>query len=399
LTLFRFIACLLLSLPLLQFAQGKAAYANAPAVAKSYSFSSTETETVLKIALDKPVEARSFALGSPYRVIVDLSEVSFQFAKHGIEIEEGSVRSFRYGLFAPGKSRMVLDVESPVLVTRDITKTETGYDLLIRMTLTDEKTFYAAYAPLKPKTTKPVAPLNDAADLKGKIVVVIDAGHGGVDPGAIGKGGIREKELVLSVAKELRSQLAKKGNFEVHMTREDDTFIALSERVEIARRLNADLFISIHADSIRSQSHSVRGATVYTLSERASDAQAAALADKENRADLIAGVEVDVEQSEVADILIDLVRRETKNFSVFFARTFVDRMEKAVRMNNNPHRFAGFRVLKAPDVPSVLIELGYLSNAEDEALLSSKKWQKTFATSAAEAISGYFEVRLAGNGG
>ena len=373
--------------------------ASEPPVASRFSILQEGQDTVLRIALSGVVEARSFALANPFRVIVDLNEVSFQFPRHSVEQQVGAIKTFRYGLFAAGKSRIVLDVEEPVLVSREIKQMGNAYELMIRLQPTDMETFNAAYAAPKPRRSTAQAPLNHAPDLKGKIVVVIDPGHGGVDPGAVGQRGMREKDLVLKVAKRLAKELGSHERFEVHLTRDNDTFIALGERVEIARRLKADLFISIHADSIAESANSVRGATVYTLSERASDAQAAALAAKENRADLIAGVEVDADQSEVADILIDLVRRETKNFSIFFARKFIDKMDNAIRLNNNPHRFAGFRVLKAPDVPSVLIELGYLSNKEDEALLSSDSWQQKFARSSAQAIIQYFEVRLAGNGG
>lgn len=379
------------------------ASAVAAPLADDYAIETGKGETTFVLNVAEPVAARAFALANPYRVIVDLNEVNFQLGAEAGRQGQGVVSSFRFGLFAPGKSRIVLDVERPVLVTSETVKNaEGGFSLVVRMRETDRATFDAAYntARQPERRNRTPEPLNhEGISDSGPIVVVIDPGHGGVDPGAISKSGLREKDIVLAVSRRLRDALAAFDNFEVHLTRDRDTFLSLAERVSFARHLKADLFISVHADSIRVQSHSVRGATVYTLSEKASDAEAAALAAKENRADLIAGVEVDVEQNEVADILIDLVRRETKNFSIFFARKLVSEMRDTIRLNSNPHRFAGFHVLKAPDVPSVLVELGYLSNAEDEALMNSPQWQKRFAESAALAIKDYFEVRLAGNGG
>ena len=370
-------------------------------VASDLRIETSGGETRVIVTLDSAVEARTFALANPYRVIVDLNEVNFQLDAKAGQTGRGLVTSFRYGLFAPGKSRIVLDVSRPVLVTRDMAPGRNGLHVFtLTLRETDQKTFEAAYAAPRPRSETRQMPLDpDAGKVSGQIVLVIDPGHGGLDPGAVSQSGLREKDIVLRVARRLRDELQKDSRFSVHLTRDNDRFISLSERVAFAREKRADLFISIHADSIRSQAHSVRGSTVYTLSERASDAQAAALADKENRADLISGVEFDVEQNEVADILIDLVRRETKNFSIFFARTFIEQIGGEIQLNSNPHRFAGFHVLKAPDVPSVLIELGYLSNREDEALLNSPEWQARFARGAAEAVKAYFEVRLAGNGG
>lgn len=372
-----------------------------PPLADQVKIEAAAGSTTFTMALDGVVEARVFALPNPYRVIIDLNEVNFQLNGQGVDARGGVINSYRFGLFAPGKSRIVMDVTKPVLVTRDIERQPDGsFKLTVRLQETDRATFDEAYAPSNGQGSRSSTPLNPGgSDGRGPVVIVIDPGHGGLDPGAVSGSGLREKEIVLSVGLRLRAALERLGGFEVHMTRDRDTFLSLAERVEYARSRRADLFISIHADSLRTQTHTVRGATIYTLSDRASDAQAAALAAAENRADLIAGVDVDMEQNEVADILIDLVRRETKNFSVFFARKFIEKMDGRIRLNSNPHRFAGFHVLKAPDVPSVLVELGYLSNAQDEALMKSPEWQERFAVGAAEAIQGYFQVRLAGNGG
>jgi N-acetylmuramoyl-L-alanine amidase len=220
------------------------------------------------------------------------------------------------------------------------------------------------------------------------IVVVIDPGHGGIDPGAKSRGGTLEKDVVLAFARRLQSALETSGRYTVRMTRDDDIFIPLGERVNIARREKASLLISVHADSVRTGN--VSGASVYTLSERASDTVAAALAEQENRSDVIAGVDLTGESDAVADILIDLVQRETKNYAVFFARTLVTELKQNTGMVRNPHRSAGFRVLKAHDVPSVLLELGFLTNPSDEKHLTDGKWQDSVAKSVAEAVSEYF---------
>src|SRR5262249_21621935 len=198
----------------------------------------------------------------------------------------------------------------------------------------------------------------------GRHLVIIDAGHGGVDPGTHGQSGILEKDLVLAVAKELRKVLESTGRYRVQLTRDSDVFIPLRERVNIARAARGDLFVSLHADS--NDHREIRGASVYTLSEDASDREAAILAEKENIADLVAGVDLTGETNPVASILIDLAQRDTMNRSLRFAETVIGRLPAATSVQPvKPHRSAGFAVLKAPDIPSALIELGYLTNVKD----------------------------------
>ncbi|HTY66920.1 MAG TPA: N-acetylmuramoyl-L-alanine amidase [Alphaproteobacteria bacterium] len=221
-------------------------------------------------------------------------------------------------------------------------------------------------------------------------VVALDAGHGGVDPGTIGMGGIFEKNITLPTVLELRRQLEATGHYKVVLTRNQDIFVPLRERVAIARAANAELFISIHADSIRNRD--TRGASVYTLSETASDAEAAALAAKENRADIIAGVNLAHENKEVTSILIDLAQRESMNRSATLASLLVDDLGRQIHLIPvKPHRFAGFAVLKAPDIPSVLIELGYLSNPGDEKLLTEGRERAKVAVAIRHAIDRYFQ--------
>ena len=219
-------------------------------------------------------------------------------------------------------------------------------------------------------------------------LIAIDPGHGGVDPGAHGLSGVWEKRITFLQARELRRQLLKTGRYRVAQTRNRDVFVRLRERIAIAQRAGADLFISLHADSI--DNRRVRGGAVYTLSEKASDKEAAALAKKENKADIIAGLDLNEQSKTVAKILIDLRQRLTKNDSVIFAQGLVRELSKSMRLLRNNHRFAGFAVLKAPDIPSVLIEMGYLSNRTDERLLKQKRHRRQVAAAIVRAINAYF---------
>lgn len=225
-------------------------------------------------------------------------------------------------------------------------------------------------------------------------LVVIDAGHGGHDPGATSAhGGAKEKAVTLSIARRTRDQLVATGRVRVALTREDDHFIVLQDRYGIARRMGADLFISIHADSAGNAT--ARGATVYTLSEVASDREARRLAARENKADIINGVNLGGATGDVSSILIDLTQRETMNVSADFARALVFEGSKSILMRSESHKFASFVVLKAPDTPSVLFETGYLSNEVDAQFLTSTAGQAKVAGTLARAIDGHFSRRLA----
>jgi N-acetylmuramoyl-L-alanine amidase len=229
-------------------------------------------------------------------------------------------------------------------------------------------------------------------------IIVLDPGHGGIDQGTrAGGGDVTEKAIVLEFALLLRDQLERTGKYRIVMTRTDDSFVALSERVKLARSLPAALLISIHADALRRGEGDAQGATVYTVSETASDAEAARLAETENRADVIAGIDLSHEPGDVADILIDLAQRETKTFSMHFAKTVVSELRNVARLHKNPLKAAGFKVLKAPDVPSVLIELGYVSSKDDIKQLTSGAWRTRTAASLVQAIDTFFSTRLAGS--
>jgi N-acetylmuramoyl-L-alanine amidase len=354
--------------------------------------------------LSKKVDIHVFALDNPYRVIVDLPEVSFQMPAGLGKAKRGLVTAFRYGLFAPGKSRIVLDVGGPFLIDKAFVlgpREEQPARLVIDLVPATREAFLGKLAALKPppvvaeETTVPAPKVSRPPS--GKPVIVLDPGHGGVDPGAISANDVAEKEVVLAFAKRLKGKLEESGRYEVFLTRDDDSFRALRKRVEFAQGRGADLFLSIHADSLKGGSEArgaTRGATVYTLSERASDEAAKELAAKENFADAIAGSELPEDSDEVvADILIDLAQRETQNRSLIFARSVVSELDR--ELHPKPMKSAGFRVLKAPDVPSVLIELGFLSNAEDEKLLTSEAWSERTAVSVAKAVDTYFAKRLA----
>jgi N-acetylmuramoyl-L-alanine amidase len=219
--------------------------------------------------------------------------------------------------------------------------------------------------------------------------VVIDPGHGGVDPGAISLTGAYEKNIVLALAREVRAQLEKGNKVKCVLTRDRDIFIPLRDRVAFARSANADLFLSLHADTVADEN--IRGLSVYTLSQTASDSEAQALADKENKADIVAGLDLSKESPEVTNILIDLVQRESMNLSAVFAHDVIQEVQRETRqLLQNTHRFAGFAVLKAPDVPSVLVETGYLSNEKDEQMLRRPEYRAKLANALARAIERYF---------
>ena len=372
--------------------------AHATPVANAVRLGEHPEHTRFVLELTESVDYRLFTLADPYRIIIELPDIDWRLPqKAGIK-GAGLVKSYRYGLFGKSRSRVVLDLFQPARVKAQfLLPPENGKParLVLDLAPSTPDDFIASAgwpedtAPAKPKNAEKVkdsAPVNTR---DGRFVVVLDAGHGGVDPGASGINGTHEKDIALDMVKAVQAELAKRKSYVVVMTREDDTFIALKDRVRAARGAKADLFISIHADSL--DGGGVSGASVYTLSETASDKEAEELARSENEADVISGVDLAGETNEVTNILIDLAQRETKNRSVVFAQLAIPELARHTGVLKQPHRFAGFRVLKAPDVPSVLIELGFLSNSQDEEALTSPKWRKGMARSIAKAVDAYYE--------
>jgi N-acetylmuramoyl-L-alanine amidase len=237
-----------------------------------------------------------------------------------------------------------------------------------------------------------------ATDGDPRPVIVLDPGHGGIDSGTRAASGELEKTIVLEFGLMLRDKLEQTGKYRVVMTRTDDRFVELRERIRLARQRDAQLFISIHCDALRRREGNAEGATVYTLSEHASDAEAARLADAENKADVIAGVDLSHKPNDIADILIDLAQRETKNYSTQFAHVLVGELKATARLHKHPLKSAGFRVLTAPDVPSVLLELGYVSSSDDIKQLTSNDWRSQVSEKIVQAIDAFFTTRLAGSG-
>jgi N-acetylmuramoyl-L-alanine amidase len=396
---------LLLALPIgaVTFAAApQTAFAEGGAIAQDARLAGDRERTRFIADLSKKVDVKVLALGNPYRVIVDAADVSFQMPDGIGNEKRGLVTAFRYGLFAPGKSRIVLDISGPFLIDRSFVlgaRDDQPARLVIDLVPTDENTFLAKQEEQRSKTARseevPI-PLAMAPAADEKPVVVLDPGHGGVDPGAKSANGVQEKDVVLAFAKRLRNKLEASDRYHVFMTRDDDTFLPLKERVEYAREKGAGLFISLHADYFPAEIDDARGATVFTLSEQASDAEAKALAAKENFSDAIAGVELPDDSDEVVtNILIDLAQRETNNRSVVMARSIVGELAAKGRLHTKQLRSAGFRVLKAPDVPSVLLELGFLSNEEDEKQLTSDAWRDRMAGAISDAVDNYFKKRVA----
>jgi N-acetylmuramoyl-L-alanine amidase len=373
-----------------------------PTIAKDARLAGDRERTRFIADLSRKVDVHVFALGNPYRVIVDAPDVNFQMpAGLGAE-KRGLVTAYRFGLFAPGKSRIVIDVSGPFLIDKAFVlepRDDQPARLVVDLVPTDEKTFLAKLKEAKPPETSAVPKPLPQAPVRpdnAKPVVVIDPGHGGLDTGTKSASGVTEKEVVLAFSKVLKDKLSAGGRYEVHLTRADDTFLPLPERVAFAQKKGAGLFVSIHADYFPTEIDKARGATVYTLSEQASDEEARALAAKENFSDALAGIALPSDSDEVvANILIELAQRETGNRSVIFARSVINELAGKGTLHTKKLRSAGFRVLKAPDVPSVLLELGFLSDPDDEKQLTSDAWRGRMADSVVEAIDTYFAKRLA----
>ncbi len=372
-------------------------------------------ETSLTLRFDAPVAtASAFVLTGPQRIAVDLPG-----ARMGrVSASGGLIAATRHGQYDPNTARVVFELTKAAVVG-DATFSDDHRALTLTLKPVSESLFARAVrkgrqlfglddrpissrgaqsggitVPLDPPKPLPVPAVSGARGTK-RPLVVIDAGHGGHDPGSQSADGRhKEKDVALGIARAIRDELVSSGRVRVALTRSDDRFLVLGERREIARRLKADLFISVHADS--AVNAAARGASIYTLSEVASDRVAAQLAAKENRADILNGVDLGGENNEVSSILLDLAQRETMNISSQFATLLQREMSSTVHFKDEAHRFAGLIVLKAPDVPSVLLETGYISNDGDLALLLSPQYRRNIAIGVRKAVEIHFAKRLTG---
>lgn len=403
-------------------------------------FGAHPDKTRMVVELDQKTDFRAFMIpkdgDKPYRLVIDLPDFAWK-AGTIPKPAKTTVLDVRSGNLQPGVKRLVVDLSAPAkineafllpasankpnrlvvdyktisasqfaktdrkaigrleidaplqnVIAKATSKSNITTANAKSSTQSTNRMIIPGRKPILPKRTTLKAP-NPKTPLR-KPLIVIDAGHGGADPGAIGANRSYEKHVTLAAARELKRQLDATGRYRVSLTRSSDKYLKLYKRVSIARNKKADLFISLHADSIGKSS--VRGASVYTLSDKASDAQTAKLAARENQADLIAGVDLSHEDKDVANILIDLAMRDTMNQSNFFANTVVDKMRSGgIRILQKPHRYAGFAVLKAPDVPSVLVEMGFMSNKNEARLLNTKSYQRKIASSLTESINTYFK--------
>jgi len=353
---------------------------------------------------DSKFDYKVFTLSAPNRLVIDTQGVDVSSAVSSNKDENVFVKNVRVGSTGVKGVRIVFDLLKPVLIKKAFMlppQSNFNWRFAIDLEAANERDFMSRLGNTNAFSSDDYDSFGDNSKKnvdytpKAKVqqskrkVIVIDAGHGGVDPGAIGYNGTYEKNITLSMAKELKELLDKKTQYKVYLTRGRDVFIPLRERVKIARKYDADLFMSIHADSARNRK--AVGLSVYTLSETASDKEAAALAEKENKADIVAGLNFAEHSKEVSDILLNLAQRETNNSSSEFATLLSNQMSRIVKTVSNTHRFAGFAVLKAPDVPSVLLELGYLSNPTEERQLRQKSYRRKLAEATVKAIDKYFQ--------
>ena len=360
-----------------------------------------EAQTRFVMDLSRKIDLHAFTLADPYRVILDIPQVVFRLPPKSGEGGRGMITAYRFGLVMQGGSRMVFDLAKPVRIEKAFVVDATDgapARLVLDLAATDRENFLRRIAldNRVARSEPPATNVPEPASGDPRPLVVLDPGHGGIDTGTRAASGELEKDIVLDFTQRLREHIEKLGKYRVLMTRTDDTFVPLGERVRIARNAGAALFVSIHADALPHGEGDAQGASVYTVSDTASDSEAARLAEKENRADVIAGVDLKVEPVDVADILIDLAQRETRSYSVQFAHRLVGEMKTATRLHKKPLKSAGLRVLRAPDVPSVLVELGYVSNRGDLHSLLSANWRDRTADSIAQAVDGYFATRMAG---
>ena len=356
-----------------------------------------------RVVLDMTVKVDPgiFLLANPNRVVIDLPANDWR-ANDNVKTP-GLVEGYRHGLFNTGTYRIVLDLKGPATVKKSFyIPPRNGYShrLVLDLQSGTQQSFLAAVSESKERRRKIIAKAASTRPVpivkprtNNKRLIVIDPGHGGVDPGTLGVLGVNENVIVLKIAKVIKEALEATGRYEVHLTRSRNIYIPHRERFEIAKRMNADLFVSIHADSIANPK--VRGGTIYTLSEKASDREAARLAAKENKSDIIAGLDLAAANDDVSNILIDLAQRETMNLSAQLAEVLLPEMRNQVKMHRRGHRYANLLVLKSPDVPSILLETGYLTNRQDARMLNTLDGQRRIALGLRRGLDKYFAEQSA----
>jgi N-acetylmuramoyl-L-alanine amidase len=410
-----------------------ASYSLAETTLKAMRLGKHPDKTRLVLELTAQSDFRSFVLSDPYRLVLDVKNLNWTSSQ--ILPPAKDIKTLRMAMFDNDKARLVAEFTSPHLV-KSAFMLPASKDKPARLVVDFAKASLSEFNVNKARIHGTLPPPNDIGQIQApsqarltskkgdvslsstlnkptfkaltnpnvpipshkarrdqplvKPLIMIDAGHGGQDSGAV-NGSIYEKNIALSMVRVLKEHLERTGRYRVQLTRNSDVFLKLYQRVALARRADADLFISVHADSIRKST--VRGASIYTLSDKASDKQTARLAARENQSDTIAGIDLSVEDQDVANILIDLSMRETMNQSKYFANAVVSGMKaKGIQMLQNPHRYAGFAVLKAPDIPSVLVEIGFVSHKKEVRKLLTRSHQDKLAAGIIEGIDRYFNT-------
>jgi len=346
----------------------------------------------LTLAFSERTPFKVYTLDSPWRLLVDLGETSLENMPNGLEAGIAEVSALRFGLFQLGQSRIVLDLDAPLVVKSALVSDTGAGEMLVTIQLSSASASeFAAASSANPADVWRAEQLTTAIEgAAGLPLVAIDAGHGGLDNGAQ-KDDISEKDIVLQMANVLRDVLLEDGGFRVMLTRESDIYIPLGERVEIARRAGARMFISLHADIVTQGR--ARGTTVFSLSEAGLDQQAVTIATLENRSDLVAGISVEGEDDQLTQVLLQLAHRETDALS----NRFADIMAEALWFRNDTEiksrrMSGGFRVLRAPDIPSVLIELGFMSDKTDLEKLLAPAWQRAMAENLRAGLAQWLRV-------